>query len=133
MQGKIWGYCTLDKSCKANPHQFSICPIRCKTLTPKSITNPTLVKTVVAHPICNANILEGPSCTRAERYVTKFKNSHDTNYPNNIGELYVTNKRKRSVALETATFTAFNNSHDTNDPKNIGGLYVTNKRKRSVA
>ena len=104
----FWGYCTLYKSCKENPHHFSICPNRGKTSTSKSITNPLLVETVVAHPICNANVLEGPSYTRAEGY--KTKNSHDTNDPKNIGGLYVTNKRKRSVALETATFTAFNDS-----------------------
>ena len=60
-------------------------------------------------PICNANISEKPKLQKAELR-PKTKNSHDINEPNNIGGLYVSGKRKRSVALETATFTAFNDS-----------------------
>ena len=41
---------------------------------------------------------------------SKKQNSQDINEPDNIGGLYVSGKRKRSVALETATFTAFNDS-----------------------
>merc|ERR1711888_103524 len=104
---RYWGYCNMQKSCKEYPHNYHVCPIRCKQLTTVS-TNPVVVETVVAHPVCNANVLEKPSYTKAESCETK--NSHDTNDPNNIGGLYVTNKRKRSVALETATFTAFNDS-----------------------
>ena len=72
-------------------------------------TNPTLVETVVALPICKANVLEKAELQKAELR-PKTKNSHDINEPNNIGGLYVSGKRKRSVALETATFTAFNDS-----------------------
>ena len=104
---KFWGYCTFDKSCKLNPHQFSICPVKCKALATKS-TNPTLVETVVALPICNAKGLEKAELRKAES--DKTENSQYINEPNNIGGTYVTSKRKRSVALETATFTSFNDS-----------------------
>ena len=71
-KAKFWGYCTFDKSCKSNPHQFSICPIKCKTLATKS-TNPTLVETVVALPICNAKGLEQAVLHKAVSYKTKSK------------------------------------------------------------
>ena len=101
----FWGRCKFEKSCKANPHQFSICPSKCKALTTKTTsTKPTIVDTVVALPSRNANELQ-----KAE-LIHSTINSHDTNESSNVGGLYVSGKRKRSVALETATFTAFNDS-----------------------
>ena len=105
---RFWGYCAHNKSCKSNPHQFTICPIKCKALATET-TKPTLVETIRTLPICNAKISEKPKLQKAELR-PKTKNSHNINDPNNMGGLYVSGKRKRTVALETATFTAFNNS-----------------------
>ena len=60
----FWGYCTFNKSCKSSPHQFSIYPIKCKTLATK-LTNPTLIENVVALPIQNINVLEKAKLQKA--------------------------------------------------------------------
>ena len=84
---RFWGYCAHDKSCKSNPHQFTLCPFKCKALAAKT-TNPTLVESVMTLPICNANNSDKHKLQKAE-LSQKTKNPHDTKEPNNIGGLYV--------------------------------------------
>ena len=62
---RFWGYCVHDKSCKSNPHQFTLCPIKCKALATKT-TKPTLVETIRTLPNCNASISEKPKLQKAE-------------------------------------------------------------------
>ena len=95
----FWGRCAFKESCKANPHQFTLCPIKCKSLSANS-PNTQVVKTVVALPISNAEVSSAKSSSL----------DHLSNTPETIGGVFINGKKRRSVALETITLTAFNDS-----------------------
>ena len=93
------GCCVFKKSCKSNPHQFSICPIKCKALATK-LSKTSVVETVAELPGSESGVsrVESPSLDPS------------VNTPETIGGVYVNGKKRRSVALETLTLTVFNDS-----------------------
>ena len=120
---RFQGCCYLE-SCKSNPHQFTVCPIKCRTLATKLSKNSSRRKTVVELPDSETEVSK----------VGSPSSDHLPDTPEVIGDTNINGKKRRSVSLETLTLTISNDncSSKSLQERGVGALLDSGAQRTMI-